>query len=141
MVKRDQEGACVVRERRFSFVMRGLLPLAAAALAVFFSAADARAIGLGGCDDAAEVAVLTAPLSPWRGAPLRVIVALEKPSDGELSLIGPDGSVAASSRTRLDGPPYVWVAEVASPAAGTWRAQLTRGGLLCGAVTREIAVG
>ena len=102
------------------------LRLAAAAFAVFFSAADARAIGLGGCDDAAEVAVLTAPLSPWRGAPLRVIVAVEKPTDGELSLIGPDGAVAAASRTRLDGPPYVWFAEVASPAAGTWRAQLTR---------------
>ena len=75
---------------------------------------------------------------------LRVIVAVEKPTDGELSLIGPDGAVAAASRARLDGPPYVWVAEVASPAAGTWRAQLTRnGGLLsgCGTVTREIAVG
>jgi hypothetical protein len=136
------EGDHVVRGRRFAFVLKGLLPVAAAAVAVFFSAADARAIGLGGCDDAADVAVLTAPLAPWRGAPLRVIVALEKPADGELSLIGPDGSVAATSRTRLDGPPYVWVAEVASPAAGTWRAQLTRGGLLsgCGTVTREIAV-
>ncbi len=136
-------GAYVVRGRRFAFVLRGLLPVAAAAFAVFFAAADARAIGLGGCDDAADVAVLTAPLSPWRGAPLRVVVALEKPADGELSLIGPDGSVAAASRARLDGPPYVWVAEVAQPAAGTWRAQLTRGGLLsgCGTVTREIVVG
>ena len=128
----------MVRERRFAFVLKALLPIAAAAFAVFFSAADARAIGLGGCDDAAEVAVLTAPLSPWRGAPLRVIVAVEKPTDGELSLIGPDGAVAAASRARLDGPPYVWFAEVASPAAGTWRAQLTRsGGLLsgCGTVT------
>ena len=34
------------------------------------------------CDDAATIAVLPAPLAPWTGAPLRVIVAAEKPLDG-----------------------------------------------------------
>ena len=79
-----------------------------------------------GCEDAAEIAVLPSPLAPWKGAPLRVIVAAEKPLEGELSLIAPDGSVAAKSRERHDGPPYFWFAEVASPAAGTWHATLAR---------------
>ena len=94
------------------------------------------------CEDAAGVSVLPAPLAPWKGAPLRVLFAAEKPITGELSLIAPDGSVAATSRERHGGPPYFWFAEVKSPAAGTWRASLasrdTPAG--CGTITREIAV-
>jgi hypothetical protein len=90
------------------------------------------------CDNAANIAVLPAPLSPWKGAPLRVIVAAEKPVTAELSLVAPDGSVAATSRHRHDGPPYFWYADVSAPAAGTWRARLTTSE--CGTVTREIAV-
>ena len=89
-------------------------------------------------EGAADVAVLPAPMAPWKGAPLRVIVAAEKPIEGELSLIGPDGSVAAKSRDRQGGPPYFWYAEVASPAAGTWHATLAASG--CGTITRDIAV-
>lgn len=90
------------------------------------------------CQDAAEMAVLPAPITPWKGAPLRVIFAGEKPLQGELSLIAPDGSVAATSRERHGGPPYFWIAEVASPAAGKWHATLASSG--CNPVTREIAV-
>jgi hypothetical protein len=80
-------------------------------------------------------------MAPWKGAPLRVIFASEKPIDGELLLIAPDGSVAARSRDRLGGPPYFWFAEAASPAAGTWRARLARdASSRCGPVTRDIAV-
>ncbi|MEA2970269.1 MAG: hypothetical protein QOE78_3530, partial [Alphaproteobacteria bacterium] len=81
-------------------------------------------------------------MAPWKGAPLRVIIAAEKPLDGEFSLIAPDGSVAAKSRERHGGPPYFWFAEVASPAAGTWHAKLARDGgpADCGAITQEIAV-
>src|SRR6185369_3391567 len=71
--------------------------------------------------------VLPSPVAPWKGAPLRVVVALDGPLDGELSLIGPDGRVAASSRERHGGPPYFWFAEVASPAPGKWRATLAGG--------------
>ena len=60
------------------------------------------------------------------GAPLRVLFTAEKPLDGELSLIAPDGSVAARSRDRHGGPPYFWFAEVKAPAAGNWRATLSR---------------
>ena len=41
---------------------------------------------------------------------MRVIIAAEKPLDGEFSLIAPDGTVAAKSRERHGGPPYFWFA-------------------------------
>jgi hypothetical protein len=70
------------------------------------------------------------------------MVAVEKPFEGELSLIAPDGAVAARSRDRNGGPPYFWFAEVESPAAGTWRATLSHDGASanCQTITREIAV-
>jgi hypothetical protein len=91
-------------------------------------AAQAKAPAAAGCEETAELAVLTTPLAPWKGAPLRVVFAAEKAADGELALIAPDGSVAARSREVRGGPPYFWFAEVTSPAAGTWRAKLTRAG-------------
>jgi hypothetical protein len=109
----------------------------------FFAAADAHAQGSSNaCKDAAELAVLSSPVMPWRGAPLRVVFAAEHPLDGELSLIAPDGTIAAKSRGRYGGPPYFWFAEVASPAAGTWHAKLARSRVPgeCGTITREIAV-
>lgn len=110
---------------------------------VFFAAADAHAqASSNGCKDAADLAVLSSPVTPWRGAPLRVVFAAENPLDGELSLIAPDGTVAAKSRGRYGGPPYFWFAEVASPAAGTWHARLAGGRASgeCGTITREISV-
>ena len=94
------------------------------------------------CEDALQIAILPAPFEPWKGAPLRVLLASEKPLDGELSLIAPDGTVAAKSRANAGGPPSYWYAEVASPAVGTWHATLaldheTAG---CASVTRDIAV-
>jgi hypothetical protein len=120
------------------------LSLIAGGFFVFlFSATDARAeAALGSCEDAAELAVLPSPVAPWKGAPLRVIFAAEKPLEGELSLVAPDGKVAAASRERQGGPPYFWFAEVASPAAGTWHAQLARdrAPAECSTIKREIAV-
>jgi hypothetical protein len=125
--------------RQFAAARTALLLIAGAFFVLLFSVVDARAEGLfGACDDAADLAVLPSPLAPWKGAPLRVIFAVEKPIEGEFSLIAPDGSVAAKSRVRHGGPPYFWFAEVASPAAGTWHAQLTSAG--CSALTRDIAV-
>jgi hypothetical protein len=94
------------------------------------------------CADPAEVTILPSPLAPWTGARLRVMVVAEKPVEGVLSLIAPDGSVAVKSPDRHDGPPYSWFAEVAAPAAGTWHATLARDGASdCSPVTRDIAVG
>ncbi len=99
---------------------------------------DARAQNAPGCAEAADIAVLPSPISPWKGAPLRVLFVVEKPLAGDLTLIAPDGSVAATSRKRHGGPPYFWTAEVKSPAAGKWHARLAPTG--CSAITREIAV-
>jgi hypothetical protein len=86
--------------------------------------------------------MLASPVVPWKGAPLRVMFVAEKPLEGEISLVAPDGKTATTSRDRMGGPPYVWFAEVASPAAGPWQAKLTRDGAApdCTNVSREIAV-
>jgi hypothetical protein len=112
------------------------LPFAGAMLAFCAATPEARAQGAG-CE-ASDIAVMPSPLTPWRGAPLRVIFTAEKPLDGQFALIAPDGSVAARSTQRHGGPPYFWYAEVKSPAAGTWRATLASS--TCGQITREIAV-
>jgi hypothetical protein len=66
---------------------------------------DARAATTAaGCQDA-EFAILAAPLAPWKGVPLRVLVAAEQAFDGEFALIAPDGSVAAKTHERFCGPP------------------------------------
>ncbi len=120
-----------------------LLLIAVTFFVLLFSTENSLAKGLpGNCEDTAGLAVLASPLSPWRGAPLRVVFAVEKPLEGEFSLIAPDGSVAVKSHERRGGPPYFWFAEVASPAAGTWHARLARKDAAgdCGAISREIAV-
>jgi hypothetical protein len=122
------------------FVAATTSVLIASAFIASLSAVGARAEDA--CEASGEVAILASPVAPWRGAPLRVIVAVENASAGELSLIDPTGRVAARSRAAHGGPPYFWVAEVASPAAGTWRATLTRdrASAGCGTVARNIAV-
>ncbi len=130
----------MLRARRFA----ASLPIAGAFFAFLFPLSQGWAqVASGACEDAAEVAVLASPAAPWKGAPLRVLVAAEKPLDGELLLVSPDGGVAARSRQLRGGPPYVWFAEVASPAAGAWRATLSGDAASspCGAMTREIEVG
>ena len=112
-------GAPLHLARRLAAAATAFLLISTAFFVLLFSGVDARAGGLfGTCADAGDLAVLPSPLSPWRGAPLRVVFAAEKPMEGELSLIAPDGSVAARSRGRYGGPPYFWFAEVASPARG-----------------------
>ncbi|HZP70683.1 MAG TPA: hypothetical protein VFB29_12135 [Pseudolabrys sp.] len=114
--------------------------LAAAAFSAFLLSANGlRAEDrTGACEDAAGIAVLASPVAAWKGAPLRVVFAAEKPFDGELSLVAPDGSAAAKSRKRYGGPPYFWFAEVSTPAAGTWHANLTSSA--CGTITRSVTV-
>jgi hypothetical protein len=129
--------------RQFAAAVKASLPVAGALCVFLFSVVGSQAQGpFGTCEDAAELAVLPSPIAPWKGAPLRVIFAVEKSLEGELSLIAPNGSVAAKSRERHGGPPYFWFAEVASPAAGTWHAKLARdrAPAECSTITREIVV-
>ena len=123
--------------RRSAAAATASLLTAGAIFALLCSTAPSLAKpGSGACEEA-DVAFLASPVAPWKGAPLRVLFSAEKPIEGELTLIGPDGRVAFTSRTRQGGPPYSWFGEVATPAAGTWQAKLTGD---CGTVTREIAV-
>jgi hypothetical protein len=129
--------------RRFPAALAASFLIACTSFALLLPAADARAAdSSSACADAAGLAVLASPFAPWKGAPLRIIFTADKPFEGELSLIAPDGNVAAASRERHGGPPYFWFAEVASPAAGTWHARLVRRGAPaeCGTATRDIAV-
>ncbi len=127
---------------RFAAAATASLLVPGALSALLISAVNAQAKDSVNCEEAAEVSVLPAPMTPWKGAPLRVIFAAEKPIDGELALIAPDGSVAAKASEREGGPPYFWYAEVAAPAAGTWHATLTRAGAtgVCSTITRDIPV-
>jgi hypothetical protein len=133
----------LLRARRFPAAATALLLIAGASSAWLVPAGSAWGqSSSGSCEEAAQIAVLPSPLAPWKGAPLQILVAAEKPLQGELSLIAPDGSVAAKSDAPEGGPPYYWFTEVASPAAGTWRATLTIAGAPapCGTITRDIAV-
>jgi len=129
--------------RRFAPAATALWLVAGTFFTPLLSSVEARAdVSSGKCEDALEIAVLPSPLAPWKGAPLRILIAAEKPLAGELSLIAPDGSIAAKSGDRHGGPPYSWFAEVAAPAPGTWHATLALDGAPagCGTITREIAV-
>ncbi len=114
------------------------LAVASAVLLALPAASQAATIS-GGCPEAADIAVLPSPMTPWKGAPLRVLFTSERPLEGQLSLVAPDGSVAVLSHGRHGGPPYFWFAEVSSPSPGAWHATLTGPGS-CPDLTREIAV-
>src|SRR3984885_13042709 len=117
------------------------LPIALFGVVCLLGTSPARAAP-SPCEQSAEIAVLPSPLSPWKGAPLHVLFAAEKPFAGELTLVAPDGSAIATTRNRHGGPPYFWFAEVATPAAGTWHAKLVRDGATgeCATITRDIVV-
>lgn len=126
--------------------MPALRPVLAVAAALVFTVSGAyrtpAAAAAPACSDDDAFSMLASPMTPWKGAPLRVLITSEKPFDGELSLVAPDGSVAAKSSGRQGGPPYFWIAEAASPGEGDWQAKLTRsaasGG--CATITRGIKV-
>ena len=78
--------------------MTALLLIAGAFFGFLFLTVNAQAQAgpqAGVCEDAAELAVMSSPVAPWKGAALRVVFTAEKPLEGEFSLIAPDGSVAA----------------------------------------------
>jgi hypothetical protein len=117
--------------------------LAVLAAALIFAAMDSPAqAASGSCGEAAEIQVLPSPAAPWNGAPLRVMIIAERPLKGAMSLIAPDGSVAAKSSDRHGGGPYFWFAEVGAPVAGSWHATLAFDDLTadCSTIKREIPV-
>src|SRR5499427_2008542 len=142
-MKQDSgRGTPLIPTRQNCAAATASLLVATACSVLLFSGSPASAQGpqpaaAASCEETTQVTILPSPLSPWKGAPLRVVVASEKPLEGELSLVGPNGSVATKTRDRQGGPPYFWYAEVAQPAAGTWHATLAGD---CSTIIREIAV-
>jgi hypothetical protein len=124
--------------------MRLACRFAAAATAAFiFATIETPAEAApGSCSRAADFSVLPSPFAPWRGAPLRVMIVTEEQLEGVISLVAPDGRVAAKSSDRHGGGPYSWFAEVAEPAAGMWHATLTfdHPTAECSTLTRDITV-
>ena len=120
------KGSPVLSARQLIGAATTALSLITGALLLALAAGNARAQGSAPeCDAAGEIVLLPSPWAPWKGAPLRVMLVTETPLQGELSLTGPDGSVAATSRERHGGPPYFWFAEIKAPAPGSWHATLT----------------
>ncbi|TAI63076.1 hypothetical protein [Bradyrhizobium sp. Leo170] len=115
---------------------------AATAAFIFATVGSPAHAASGPCREAAEISVLPSPFAPWKGAPLRVMIVSEKPLEGVMSLVAPDGSVAAKSSDRHGGAPYSWFAEVAEPAAGTWHATLALDHPTadCSTITHDISV-
>jgi hypothetical protein len=115
---------------------------AATALLLFSTLHSPAEAASGSCGDAAGLTVLPLPMAPWKGMPLRVMVVTEKSLQGTLSLIAPDGKVAAKSPDRHGSTPYSWFAEVAEPAAGTWHATLAldQPTAECSTITHDITV-
>src|SRR5262249_5329040 len=137
----QEGGSNLLVARRLSAAVTALLLIAGAFLVLLFPITGTRAEStLSGCEDAAGITVLPAPIAPWKGAPLRVLVVAERPLEGELSLIGPNGDVLAKSRERQGGPPYYWYTEVGAPAPGMWRATFTRERAVSGCITRDVVV-
>src|SRR5205823_2093520 len=137
------KGLPVLSARQFIGAATTALSLITGAFLLALAAGNARAQGSApACDAAGEIALLPSPIAPWKGAPLRVMLVTEKPLQGVLSLIAPDGSVRAKSPDRHGGAPYSWFAEVAEPAAGTWHATLAldRPSEECSAISRDITV-
>jgi hypothetical protein len=124
------------------FAATALLLSAVGSFALFVTAKSPAEAASTACADAPELTFLPPPIAPWKGAPLRVMVVSEKPIDGTLSLVAPDGSVAAKSSDRHGGEPYSWYTEIATPTAGTWHATLTldQASSGCSTITRDIAV-
>ena len=129
--------------RQLHSAVTALLLITGVSFVPVFASLDSQAQVSDNCEEATELAVLTSPIVPWKGAPLRVMFATEKPLEGEFSLIAPNGKVAAKSQERHGGPPYFWFAELDSPPVGTWQAQLARADAPaeCSTITRKISVG
>ncbi len=59
--------------------------------------------------------------------PLRVLAVASAPLDAALALADAGGAERAGSRERHGGPPFWWYADLAAPAAGTYRIALRTG--------------
>lgn len=82
-------------------------------------------------------AIFVSPEAPVVGGPLRVLAVSDRPLDGTLTFVAPDGEQLWATRERRGGPPYRWYLEAATRVAGAHRACLEGAEMAC----TEVAVG
>ncbi len=82
----------------------------------------------GDCRDSEQVAMLLSPRRPHPGQMLRVVVtaSVDLGSVG-ITLTGPEGQTVRPPLRRVGGPPFGYLAELASPRPGQWTARLGDG--------------
>jgi hypothetical protein len=127
---------------RLLVAVRTAAVLALGAFACAGAAIAKERLAPGDCRELEGVAVLATPLSPSPSAPLRVVVASEKPLSGVLTLVAPGGERTTTGDARRGGPPYFWTAQAPEPQPGTWLAKLTLDAEIngCKTLLREISV-
>jgi len=97
-----------------------------------------RTAGPEACHDGTEATILFSPRSPRPDRPLRVLAVADRPLEATLVLHAPDGSEAALIPAARGATPYWWLAEIAAPVAGVYRARLGGGAEV--AACRDIRV-
>lgn len=73
------------------------------------------------CEAQPAVTIFTSPLAPAVGQAMRVVAFSDQPLVGELR-VGSAGAPPTTTDVRRGGPPYFWLAEIASPSAGLLQA-------------------
>jgi hypothetical protein len=84
-----------------------------------------------------DLAILASPAEPSAGRPLRIVVAGDEGSSGEIAIESPSGQLADGERVTHAGPPWSVVVTLARPARGMYRVTLRHdGGVVegCGGV-------
>lgn len=83
-----------------------------------------------------DLAILSSPASPVAGTALRIVVAADGGSPGDVVVQDPSGRSIEGGRVSQTGPPWSVVATIARPASGMYRVALRRegGADACGGV-------
>ena len=83
-----------------------------------------------------DVAILASPATPVAGSPLRIIVAADAGTPGDVVVTDASGRALDGERVSREGPPWSVVTTVARPASGMYRVLLRHAGRTdaCGGV-------
>ncbi|MGA3121620.1 MAG: hypothetical protein ABSF69_12715 [Polyangiaceae bacterium] len=92
------------------------------------------------CTEPGDVTWFTSPERPVGGQPLRVVALVDRPVDARLTVSLLPEAKAVEVLEPQGGPPFFWLARIAAPGVGTWRATL-RFSPECGAASLAVKEG
>ena len=100
------------------------------ALGVLFAAAalQSHPALAGGRATCRDLATLASPAGPVAGTALRIVIAGDEGSPGDVIVEDPSGRVVGDGRVAHEGTPWSVVATIARPVAGRYRIALRREG-------------